>query len=467
MTLTLGLTRDADMDTVILTGWTDPAPPQIIIRERVQGRFLTGRGWQPRSGFAPLVPVPGFPGGLALQVPSGSLPGDTRIQLEIPAISHRQEAKWPKPPDPPVTGPAPSLQPGAPPVAPPLRTEPPSSSPPKRATLRLLTLSLTATIAFATGGASGWLITWSSDQEEIQQLQAARETRSAALLQEKEDLLRREAALGTDRQRLLSDQQALAASRAQLEADRNRLLIDQQTLATARSQLEADQAKLASDQQAFQRERQSQPPPSAPPVATGWLPAPSAGPAPAPLTPAPTPSTQEAALQCDLLAANPFDRNRSPDTPGVTMPTLRANAAAAIAACKQASDVLPMQLRFTYQHARALQNTDPDQAFQLFAALARQRYPAAFDNMAWIILSRGGDRDQAAQLLREGAAMGDADASFTLGMLIKDGAVPARPGENPQALLQRAAQQGHQGAQAVLNNMPPPVPPFPWLFGKK
>lgn len=454
MSLQLKLSRDAQSGAVILTGWEEPTLPQLILRERLQGRFLTSRGWQARSGFVPLAPAPGFPGCLTLEVADGSLPAGTQVQLEIPAISHRQEATWPAEQPAPTAETGPSPPPRAPRPGPQIRPEerrPLGGT--QTAGIRVFVLGLTTAVAFAIGGTMGWFITWTFDQEVIQQLETARDTRNTSLESERAEI---------NRQRI-----GLDTARGQLNTERKQLENDQQTLRAARSQLEADKVQLAAEQDRFKLERQTQTPVGGPPAAQTWLPAPGAGPGAPAAAPPPSPSVQEAALQCDLLAANPFDRNRSPDTPGVTMPMLRANAAAAIAACKQASEALPMQLRFTYQHARALQNTDPDQAFQLFAALARQRYPAAFDNMAWIILSRGGDRNQAAQLLREGAAMGDPDASFTLGMLIKDGAVPARPGENPQALLQRAAQQGHQGAQAVLNNMPPPVLPFPWLFGRR
>lgn len=458
MTLDLELSRDPDSSKVLLCGWPEDAPPQLMVRERVGGRFLGARGWQTRSTYVPLVPFSAVPGSFSLEADGSTLPEGTPVQLEVPAAGLSVQAIWPKASGPPAE-PASVPEPDA---TVPTAEDPPQPQPARGRFPAFAVLALIAAVAFTTGGFLAWFVTTTIDGEVIRQLEGARDARTATLDAREAELARQATALEQGRSQL-------SVARRQLDADRTALQID-------RSQLEADKVQFTAEQNRLKQERQTQAPAGVPPAAPSWLPAPAAGPAsaapappqaPQPLSagvPPPSPAGQEAALQCDVLAANPYDRNRNASIAGVTMPQLRANSGAAIAACKAASEAFPGDMRFTYQYARALQSVSPDQAVPILQNLMRQRYAAAYDNMAWIVASRG-NTAQAAQYLREGVALGDIEALFSLAVMIKDGKVQARPGENYRDMLIQASRMGHTGAYTALND-PPPFDPVRALFGR-
>lgn len=150
---------------------------------------------------------------------------------------------------------------------------------------------------------------------------------------------------------------------------------------------------------------------------------------------------------CDQLAANPYDRNKAGNVLGVSYFTVKAQASAAIAACSAAAANFPDYPRFQYQWARALQASDPKQAFALQATLTRSNYPAAFDNYGWLAILLQKDWGAAVAAFRRGAQLGDADSMVSLvEMIDQQKFVPQVPQETKLELYRRAAEAGHLGA---------------------
>ena len=153
---------------------------------------------------------------------------------------------------------------------------------------------------------------------------------------------------------------------------------------------------------------------------------------------------------CDQAAANPTDRRKPSNIPGVSYGELKGNAAEALDTCHVAMDAFPDELRYKYQYARALDFSNPNKSIEIYRQLARQKYPAAFDNLGSLLLHRK-DYSGAVAVFKDGAQLDDADSIVSLADLIQRGYV--RVG-NPEAarfaLLSRAAQLGHQGAQRAV-----------------
>ena len=148
---------------------------------------------------------------------------------------------------------------------------------------------------------------------------------------------------------------------------------------------------------------------------------------------------------CDQLAANPTDANRVGE--GVTYSALREQAPQAIEQCSLASGLAPTELRFRYQLARALQRTEPDRALIMFSDLAAKRYPAAFDNAGWLLITRRKNYAEAIRKFQTGAQLGNADCMASLVEMYDRGlAVPRHQREGRLVLLEQAARFGHAGA---------------------
>jgi len=153
---------------------------------------------------------------------------------------------------------------------------------------------------------------------------------------------------------------------------------------------------------------------------------------------------------CDQMAANPSDLLKPSEAPGVRYEELKAHAPEAAEACRYAVEVFPSEPRFKYQYARALDFMEPDNAAAIYKQLMHQNYPAAYDNLASYYLRR---RDFAAAIpiLKAGIKANDPDSMVTFAELVEHGYVPVQnPAGAKFALLQRAAQLGHQGAQRAL-----------------
>lgn len=151
--------------------------------------------------------------------------------------------------------------------------------------------------------------------------------------------------------------------------------------------------------------------------------------------------------ECDRLAGNPNDTNRSGDFPGVSFRDLAYNAARAVQVCERAVSQTPSVLRLRYQLGRALQaGNDNARAIENFISLAQAGYPAAFDNLANLYMKT--DRlAEAVIVLRDGVAAGDPSSMVSLAYLIEQGRAVASSPTEAWDLLVRAADLGHAGAK--------------------
>lgn len=155
---------------------------------------------------------------------------------------------------------------------------------------------------------------------------------------------------------------------------------------------------------------------------------------------------QQSGNDCDRLAANPTDVRRTGE--GVPFDALKHQADQAYEACSKAVATFPTELRYQYQLGRAAQFKDKRQAFDIFARLVQANYPAAFDNLGGMYLYDRKDAATAITLFKRGSALDDADSMVSLVDLIDKGLVPTpNPEQTKLALLHRAAELGHAGAQ--------------------
>ncbi len=164
----------------------------------------------------------------------------------------------------------------------------------------------------------------------------------------------------------------------------------------------------------------------------------------------------EAANECDRLAANPYDLNKSTAVSGVSYGVLGAQAAQAIAACEKAIPLNPDELRLKYQLARAYQPANPAKATQVLEGLIAQNYPAAFDNLAALYQDgRAGRTDltRAGGLLLRGVDLGDPDSmmSYAKWLINTGGKTSSSP--EVYALYQKAALAGHPDAITEVNRI--------------
>jgi TPR repeat protein len=155
---------------------------------------------------------------------------------------------------------------------------------------------------------------------------------------------------------------------------------------------------------------------------------------------------QQSANECDRLAANPTDIRKTGE--GVPFDLLKRQADQAFEACTKAAQTYPSELRYKYQLGRAAQFKDKKQAFDIFARLVQANYASAFDNLGGMYLYDRKDAATAIQLFKRGSELGDADSMVSLVDLIDKGLIPTpNPEQTKLALLNRAAELGHSGAQ--------------------
>ncbi|WP_407189552.1 hypothetical protein [Bradyrhizobium centrosematis] len=155
---------------------------------------------------------------------------------------------------------------------------------------------------------------------------------------------------------------------------------------------------------------------------------------------------QQSANDCDRLAANPTDAKRAAE--GVPFDVLKRQADQAYEACTRAIGLFPTELRYQYQLGRAAQFKDKKQAFEIFTRLVQANYAAAFDNLGGMYLYERKDAMSAIALFKRGSALDDADSMVSLVDLIDRGLLPTpSPDQTKLALLHRAAELGHPGAQ--------------------
>lgn len=155
---------------------------------------------------------------------------------------------------------------------------------------------------------------------------------------------------------------------------------------------------------------------------------------------------QRSASDCDRLAANPTDTRRKAD--GISFDLLKQQADQAFEACTKAVATFPTELRLQYQLGRAAQFKDKKQAFDIFSHLVQANYAAAFDNLGGMYLWDRKDTATAISLFKRGSALDDAESMVSLVDLIDKGLVATPdPVQTKLALLHRAAELGHAGAQ--------------------
>jgi hypothetical protein len=157
----------------------------------------------------------------------------------------------------------------------------------------------------------------------------------------------------------------------------------------------------------------------------------------------------QAANDCDRLAANPTDSRKV--TEGVPFETLKLQADEAISACTRAVAKFPSELRYQYQLGRATQFRDRKKAFEIEAALVKQQYPAAYDNLGWMYINDKRDFASAVQHFKIGAQLGDGDSMVSLAEMIdRKQFNPTNPYDMKLALWRQAAGLGHTGATRAL-----------------
>jgi TPR repeat protein len=157
----------------------------------------------------------------------------------------------------------------------------------------------------------------------------------------------------------------------------------------------------------------------------------------------------QAANLCDQMAGNPSDPGRS--GPGATFDALKTQAKEAVANCEQAVRQYPNEARFQYQLGRSLQFVDRNKSFEIMRKLVGLRYPAAYDNLGWMLYADKKNVPEAVNVFRSGTRLGDPDSMVSLAEMIDRGHVaPADQSEMKIALYSRAAALGHQSAQRAL-----------------
>jgi hypothetical protein len=162
---------------------------------------------------------------------------------------------------------------------------------------------------------------------------------------------------------------------------------------------------------------------------------------------------QQSVKRCDDLAANPNDPRRATSA-GVPYEVLALQANEAIDACELAVKQAPNELRLQYQLARAFQtNRDRQKAFPIHQRLVNRNYPAAYDNLGWLLINERQNYSEAVRLFRRGVQLGDPDSMVSLAEMIDKGrTTPLNLSETKLALYGRAAQLGHQGAAQALKS---------------
>ncbi len=160
---------------------------------------------------------------------------------------------------------------------------------------------------------------------------------------------------------------------------------------------------------------------------------------------------QQAIASCDQMAANPADVRKPADVPGAPYDALKANSKAAAEACALAMKVNPGEIRYRYQYARSLEIDDPRRAFKIHEQLVREGYLASYDNAGSILIDTYKNIPEEIKYFKEGTRRGDPDSMVSLaGLIERHYVIENNPEAVRYALLSRAAELGHPGAQLAL-----------------
>lgn len=166
--------------------------------------------------------------------------------------------------------------------------------------------------------------------------------------------------------------------------------------------------------------------------------------------------TIQAIERCDSLAANPHDPRKPSTILGARFSELKENATEAVNVCRQAAEAYPNELRYKYQYARALGFSNANAAAAIYRDLTKKIYPAAFDNLASLLLQRNDKKSirEAVLILKDGVKNGDPDSMVTLASLAGTADFPV---QNPYAyrlmLYRQAASLGNQDAKEAVAEM--------------
>lgn len=154
---------------------------------------------------------------------------------------------------------------------------------------------------------------------------------------------------------------------------------------------------------------------------------------------------KQVASRCDQLAGNPNDPRGS--GAGVPYDVLKMQARGAVEACTVASAANPNEQRFKYQLGRALEFLDRKKAIDIHADLVKDKYPAAYDNLGWMLFYDRKDVSQAVNHFRMGTELGDPDSMVSLAGMIHRGTFnPPNSIYVKMSLLKKAAGLGDQAA---------------------
>lgn len=164
---------------------------------------------------------------------------------------------------------------------------------------------------------------------------------------------------------------------------------------------------------------------------------------------------QRAALKagddCDRLAGNPTDPLRNARIPGMPYRLLALRAEEAMEICDVATKQRPAELRYQYQLARARQTVSRESAYSEMRALANAGYPAAHDNLGWIVFQRGrSNYSRAKTYFEKGARLGDPDSMVSLSRMLVSGEVGPRNIDSAIFWLRKAAEKDHPDARELL-----------------
>ena len=79
----------------------------------------------------------------------------------------------------------------------------------------------------------------------------------------------------------------------------------------------------------------------------------------------------------------------------------------AIEVCTLAAQQNPAELRYEYQLARAMQAEVPEMAVEIYKKLAGKGYPAAYDNLGWLMVKLYENYDAAITYFKTGSQLRD------------------------------------------------------------
>jgi TPR repeat protein len=97
---------------------------------------------------------------------------------------------------------------------------------------------------------------------------------------------------------------------------------------------------------------------------------------------------------------------------------------------------------------------------EIHGRLVKAGYPAAFDNLGWLLITEKNNYSQAVRMFQRGVELGDPDSMVSLAEMLDQGlVVPRNSHETKMELYARAARLGHAGAEQALREADKKRPP--------